>query len=147
MEMATHSSTFAWKIPWKEEPGELQSMGSQRVGHDRATSFTLSSLHRFFVSLFFFFAMSLLSGTTRWFRFFLYISWPNSRISHFSLEPSLLLLVLETKIWVLDVLVATGFSLLLSSLSWQNKVIYVCICHHTFVQLYTMYRASQVAQW
>ena len=34
MEMATHSSTLAWKIPWAEEPGRLQSMGSQRVGHD-----------------------------------------------------------------------------------------------------------------
>ena len=33
-EMATHSSTFAWKIPWTEEPGGLQSMGLQRVGHD-----------------------------------------------------------------------------------------------------------------
>ena len=33
-EMATHSSTFAWKIPWTEEPGRLQSMGSQRVGHN-----------------------------------------------------------------------------------------------------------------
>ena len=33
-EMATHSSIFAWKIPWMEEPGKLQSMGSQRVGHD-----------------------------------------------------------------------------------------------------------------
>ena len=33
-EMATHSSTLAWKIPWTEEPGMLQSMGSQRVGHD-----------------------------------------------------------------------------------------------------------------
>ena len=32
--MATHSSTLAWKIPWTEEPGMLQSMGSQRVGHD-----------------------------------------------------------------------------------------------------------------
>ena len=32
--MATPSSTFAWKIPWTEEPGRLQSMGSQRVGHD-----------------------------------------------------------------------------------------------------------------
>ena len=32
--MATHSSTLAWKIPWTEEPGRLQSMGSQRVGHD-----------------------------------------------------------------------------------------------------------------
>ena len=35
--MATQSSTLAWKIPWMEEPGGLQSMGSQRVGHDLAT--------------------------------------------------------------------------------------------------------------
>ena len=33
-EMATHSSTLAWKIPWTGEPGRLQSMGSQGVGHD-----------------------------------------------------------------------------------------------------------------
>ena len=33
-EMATHSSILAWKIPWTEEPGRLQSIGSQRVGHD-----------------------------------------------------------------------------------------------------------------
>ena len=33
-EMAPHSSTIAWKIPWMEEPGGLQSTGSQRVGHD-----------------------------------------------------------------------------------------------------------------
>ena len=33
-EMATHSSILAWRIPWMEEPGRLQSMGSQRVGHD-----------------------------------------------------------------------------------------------------------------
>ena len=32
--MAPHSSTLAWKIPWMEEPGRLQSMGSQRIGHD-----------------------------------------------------------------------------------------------------------------
>ena len=32
--MATQSSTLAWKIPWTEKPGSLQSMGSQRVGHD-----------------------------------------------------------------------------------------------------------------
>ena len=37
-EMATHSRTLAWKIPWIEKPGRLQSMGSQRVGHDWATS-------------------------------------------------------------------------------------------------------------
>ena len=39
--MAPHSSTLAWKIPWTEEPGRLQSMESQRVGHDRATSLSL----------------------------------------------------------------------------------------------------------
>ena len=37
-EMAIHPSTIARKIPWTEEPGKLQSMGSQRVGHDSATS-------------------------------------------------------------------------------------------------------------
>ena len=39
--MAPHSSTLAWKIPWKEEPGRLQSMGSLRVRHDLATSLSL----------------------------------------------------------------------------------------------------------
>ena len=37
-EIATHSSILAWKIPWMEKPGRLQSMGSQRVGHDWAPS-------------------------------------------------------------------------------------------------------------
>ena len=37
MGMATHSSILAWRIPWTEEPGQLQSIGSQRVGHDWAT--------------------------------------------------------------------------------------------------------------
>ena len=40
-EMATHSRILAWKIPWTEEPGSLQSMGSQRVGHDLATEHAL----------------------------------------------------------------------------------------------------------
>ena len=40
-EMAPHSSTLAWKIPWKQETGGLQSMGSQRVGHDWTTSLSL----------------------------------------------------------------------------------------------------------
>ena len=39
--MASHSSTLAWKIPWMEEPGRLQSMGSLRVKHDWATSLSL----------------------------------------------------------------------------------------------------------
>ena len=45
-EMATHSSTIAWKIPWTEEPGRLQSMGSQRIGHNRATSLSFPFLSR-----------------------------------------------------------------------------------------------------
>ena len=40
-EMAIHSSTLAWKIPWMEEPGRLQSMGSRRVGHDWVTLLSL----------------------------------------------------------------------------------------------------------
>ena len=42
-EMATHSSILAWRIPWKEEPGGLQSMRSQRVGHNWATSLRFTS--------------------------------------------------------------------------------------------------------
>ena len=51
--MATHSSIFAWRIPWTEEPGGLRSVGSQRVGHDWATNtfaflfFTLHPASRF----------------------------------------------------------------------------------------------------
>ena len=43
-EMATHPSTLAYKIPWMEEPGGLQSMGTQTVGHNQAISLSLSSL-------------------------------------------------------------------------------------------------------
>ena len=42
--MAANSSILAWSIPWTEEPGVLQSMGSQRVGHYRATTFHFTSL-------------------------------------------------------------------------------------------------------
>ena len=45
MGMATHSSTLAWRIPWTEEPGGLQFMEKQRVGHDCATTFL------FFISI------------------------------------------------------------------------------------------------
>ena len=45
-EMAIHSSILAWRIPWTEEPGGLQSTGSQRVGHDWATSLTHISFLR-----------------------------------------------------------------------------------------------------
>ena len=45
--VAPHSSTLAWKIPWTEEPGRLQSMGSLRVGHEWATSLSLFTfMHR-----------------------------------------------------------------------------------------------------
>ena len=49
--MAPQSSTLAWKIPWTEEPGRLQSMGSQRVGHNWATSLSLSVYFLFFFVL------------------------------------------------------------------------------------------------
>ena len=44
--VAPHSSTLAWKIPWTEEPGRLQSLGSLRVGHDWATSLSLFTFMR-----------------------------------------------------------------------------------------------------
>ena len=48
-EMTTHSSILAWGIPWTEEPGELQPTGSQRVGHDWASSMhVLHTLHSFY---------------------------------------------------------------------------------------------------
>ena len=45
-EMVTHSSILAWKIPRREEPGRQQSMGSQRIRHDRETSLTHSHLYQ-----------------------------------------------------------------------------------------------------
>ena len=50
-EMATHSSTLAWKFPWTEEHGTLQSMGSQRVRHDWATSLFTLTLNNKWMSL------------------------------------------------------------------------------------------------
>ena len=44
--MATHSSTLAWKIPWMDEPGRLQSMGSIRVGHDFTLTFHFHALEK-----------------------------------------------------------------------------------------------------
>ena len=49
-EMATHSSTLAWRIPWMEEPGRLQSVGTQRVGHDWVTSPHLPDLILYFLA-------------------------------------------------------------------------------------------------
>ena len=43
--MATHSSTLAWTIPWTEEPGRLQSIGSQRVGQDCGFTFNFTFIH------------------------------------------------------------------------------------------------------
>ena len=54
--MATHFSILAWEIPWTEEPSGVQSMESQRVGHDWVTNmFTLSVLANFFFFFFLFF--------------------------------------------------------------------------------------------
>ena len=50
-EMATHSSSLAWEIPWTEAPRGLQSMGSQRVGHDWATKHTHTRLSSYWVVL------------------------------------------------------------------------------------------------
>ena len=57
-EMAPHSSVFAWKIPWMEESGRLQSMGLQRVGHDWATSLGLGLCNK---------GRACQNGSKRWF--------------------------------------------------------------------------------
>ena len=58
--MATHSSILAWKIPWTEEPGGLQSMGLQRVGHNWATdTFTFNSQHSEYAMLLPFWAQGM----------------------------------------------------------------------------------------
>ena len=44
--MATHSSALAWKVPWMEEPGRLQSVGSSRVGHDFTFTFHFHALEK-----------------------------------------------------------------------------------------------------
>ena len=54
-EMATHSSTLAWRIPWREEPGRLQSMGSRRVRHD----FTFTIYIYIYIYIFFFLSHSM----------------------------------------------------------------------------------------
>ena len=69
-EMATHSNTLAWKIPWAEEPGGLQSMGSRRVRQDWATSLSLSPWHWF---LWRFLLMNFCSGEL-WFPVFTCLS-------------------------------------------------------------------------
>ena len=48
--MATHSSILAWRIPWTEEPGGLQSMGSQRVRHDWAAKYSMSCVCMYIVT-------------------------------------------------------------------------------------------------
>ena len=56
-EMTPHSSILAWKIPWTEEPGRLESMGSQRVGHELVTEkqpLLRTNIINFFLKLFFF---------------------------------------------------------------------------------------------
>ena len=61
--MATHSSILAWRIPWTEEPGGLQSMGSQTVEHncvtDTHTEYSLKSGSRILPALFFFLKIAL----------------------------------------------------------------------------------------
>ena len=69
--MATHSSTLAWKIPWTEETGRLQSMGSQKVGHDWATSLLLLHLPFTFYPIVF----ALCGWSIRAFILFILLGW------------------------------------------------------------------------
>ena len=60
-EMAIHSSILAWKIPWMEEPDRLQSMGSQRVGHDFTFTFKHPKGCNYFFTYFVFISLSRLN--------------------------------------------------------------------------------------
>ena len=73
--MATHSSILAWRIPWTEEPGELQFMGSQRVGRDSGANFHFS------LSLSSYFELSNYSFSRNWFT--LAKKKANQQINHF----------------------------------------------------------------
>ena len=83
--MATHFSILAWEIPWTEKPGRLQSMGSQRVGHDLAATTTLIFFTVFikgaYLSFFFFVCISIMDfwlvDTMKFFFFltFIYFIW------------------------------------------------------------------------
>ena len=66
-DMATHSSILAWRIPWSEEPGRLQSTGLQRVRHN------WSDLLRHMVSMLIWYLWTILADVTRNYAFYLYI--------------------------------------------------------------------------
>ena len=63
--MATHSSILAWRAPWTEEPGGLQSMGSQRVGYDLVTEHEVSKRRRLIKSIMVHLLLLLLSRFSR----------------------------------------------------------------------------------
>ena len=73
--MATHSSTLAWKIPWMEEPGRLQSMGSQRVGDDFTFTFISYKLRTKVFKCLCIFFLCCLSKFVLWGRFFFPQKW------------------------------------------------------------------------
>ena len=84
-EMATHYSTLAWKIPWMEKPGELQSLGLQRVRHDWVTSLSPFTFHLFGTLLFFRWS----SGCWQFDLWFLYLFW--NQLEHLEVHDSRLL--------------------------------------------------------
>ena len=80
--MATHSSILAWRIPWTEEPGGLQSVGSQRVGHDWVTN-TFTFRHIINISLHFYQkSLSLFDNLTTYLGTYLLFSFRFSSISN-----------------------------------------------------------------
>ena len=78
-EMAIHSSTVAWKIPWSEEPGRLQSMESQKVRHGWATSLSFTEpsniWSNIFVIRFIIYGIIYLYYNTHTWRFFIKLKW------------------------------------------------------------------------
>ena len=107
-EMETHSSILAWRIPWTEEPGGLQSTGSQRVGHDWVTSLHTYNYSIRFCKAFLFLAQNDFSGLPCW------VPTPDLEFLFFSKKPWFLLVGndIGSKICALGVLITTSIWLI-----------------------------------
>ena len=115
--MATHSSTLAWKIPRMEEPGGLQSMGSQRVGHDSVTSlhlsFSISPSNEY---------LGLISFRIAWFDHLAVQEAHKSLLQHHSSKASVLQPSTFFRVQLSNPYMTTGKTILLTRWTFVSKV-------------------------
>ena len=127
--MATHSSTLVWKIPWMEEPGRLQSMGSHRVGHEWSDLAAAAILE--WVAIFF-------SRGSSWSRDQTHVSWITGHISciagnvFVAEPPEKPMSYIHYALWIICLYLPLSYVLFLSH---QGSPKY-CICAAKFYQFY-----------